>query len=74
MSFQLTCMYRILCAVLTAKGLDITKTIVLKTPDLYVKTVEQMVMHITPVNAKIQRNISVAVRTTLHNQIFVKFG
>ena len=43
-------------------------------PDLYVKTVEQMVMHITLVSAKIQQNVSIAVRTTLQNQIFVKFG
>ena len=55
-SFRLTCMCPILCAVSTARGSDITKTIALKTPDLYVKTGEQMVMHIIPVNAKIQRN------------------
>ena len=74
MSFQLTCMCRILYAVLTARGSDITKTTVLKTPDLYAKTVEQMVMHITPVSAKIQQNVSIAVRTTLQNQILVKIG
>ena len=34
--------YRILCAVLTARGSDIIKITALKTPDLYVRTVERM--------------------------------
>ena len=74
MSFRLTCMCRILCAVLTARGSDITKTTVLKIPDLYAKTVEPMAMPILPISEKILPNVSIAVRTTLQNQIFVKFG
>ena len=74
MSFQLTCMCRILCAVLTARGSDITKTTVLKTPDLYVKTVERMVMHITPVNVKIPPNAQFVVRAIRQNQTLVKSG
>ena len=34
--------YRTLCAVLTARGSDIMKITVLKTPDLYVRTEERM--------------------------------
>ena len=60
--------------VLTARGSDITKTTILKTPDLYVKTVERMAMPIIPFSVKILPNVSVAERTTLQNQIFLKFG
>ena len=73
-SFRLTCMYRILCAVLTARSSDITKPTVLWTPNLYAKTVERMAMPIIPVSVKILPNVSNAVRTTLQNQIFVKYG
>ena len=38
------------------------------------KTVERMAMPIIPVSVKILQNVSIAVRTTLQNQIFVKFG
>ena len=54
--FQLMYIYQILCAVLTTRGSDIMKTTVLKTPDMYVRTVERMVMPITLVNVKILPN------------------
>ena len=49
-SFRLMYIYRILCAVLTARGSDIMKTTVLRTPDLCVRT--RADGHITPVNVK----------------------
>ena len=56
-SFRLMYKYRILCAVLTARGSDIMKITALKTPDLYVRTVERMDTLITPANVKTLRNV-----------------
>ena len=54
-SFRLMYIYRILCAVLTARGSDIMKTTVLRTPDLCVRTGADG--HVTPVNVKTLPNV-----------------
>ena len=64
--------YQILCAVLTARGSDIMKTTVLKTPDMYVRTVERMAIPIKLVNVKILPNALTAVRVICQKQTLVK--
>ena len=73
-SFQLMYTYRTLCAVLTARGSDIMKITVLKTLDLYVRTVERMNTLITLVNVKTLQNVLAAAKGIRRNLTPVKLG
>ena len=50
------------------------KITVLKTPDLYVRTVERMDTLITPANVKTLRNVLTAAKVIRRNLTLVKLG
>ena len=59
---------------LTARGSDIMKITVLKTPDLYLRTVERMDTLITLVNVKTLQNVLTAAKVIRRNLTPVKLG
>ena len=63
-------MCQILCAVLTARGLAIMRTIVPLTWDLFVRTAVREVMTIIPPPAKTRRN----ALTAFLDRLTAKFG
>ena len=72
--FYRTSMCQILCAVSTARGLAIMRTIVPLTWDLFVRTVVREVMTIIPPPAKTRRNALTAAKITFHDRVTAKFG